>query len=401
MANRRDVLKCCAAASLTGIAPLSKAVEGKTLSSIMFEPCVAGGLSLKGRVIRSSVLEYAYEADGYADRLLTLYRPMCGPDGEGVSAIISGMIGVNPGARAVPRMIKAYDNIFEREISKVSRELHAKGTRYIVQLAHCGQSGMSEDGVCVAGPSEARKSNGEKVEAMSAKQIAGTIRAFGEAAKRAQNAGADAVEIHCAHGFLLSEFMSPAFNRRTDEYGGSFKNRSRLPLAVFDEVRAQVGQDFPIWVKINSTDRLENGVSSKDFLALCEAFDRRGAAALHISGGLLGGPAVSFSPAIEENPQKGFFEDAAHAVAKRVKHASIISVGGYRTPAMIERTLAEGDTSLVSLGRPLTSEPDLVSRWAHGDRCKARCISCNRCFGSKNIITCVAFAETMKKGEAE
>ncbi len=105
MANRRDVLKCCAAASLTGIAPLSKAVEGKTLSSIMFGPCVAGGLSLKGRVIRSSVLEYAYEADGYADRLLTLYRPMCGPDGEGVSAIISGMIGVNPGARAVPRMI--------------------------------------------------------------------------------------------------------------------------------------------------------------------------------------------------------------------------------------------------------------------------------------------------------
>lgn len=401
MANRRDVLKCCAAASLTGIAPFSKAVESQTLSSIMFEPCVAGGLSLKGRIIRSSVLEYAYEADGYADRLLTLYRPMCGPDGEGVSAIVSGMIGVNPGARAVPRMIKAYDNIFEREISTVARDLHSKGTRYIVQLAHCGQSGMSEDGICVAGPSEARKSNGERVEAMSVKQIAGTIRAFGEAALRARNAGADAVEIHCAHGFLLSEFMSPAFNHRTDEYGGGFENRSRLPLAVFDEVRAQVGKDFPIWVKINSTDRLENGVSPRDFLALCAAFDRRGAAALHISGGLLGGPAVSFSPPIEENPQNVFFEDAAHAVAKRIKHASIISVGGYRTPAMIERTLAEGDISLVSLGRPLTSEPELVSRWAHGDRSKARCISCNRCFGSKNIITCVAFAEMMKKGAAE
>lgn len=186
--------------------------------------------------------------------------------------------------------------------------------------------------------------------------------------------------------------MSPAFNRRTDEYGGSFENRSRLPLAVFDEVRAQVGQDFPIWVKINSTDRLENGVSPKDFLDLCEAFDRRGAAALHISGGLLGGPAVSFSPSIEENPQKGFFEEAAHTVAKRMTHASIISVGGYRTPAMIERTLAEGDISLVSLGRPLTSEPELVTRWAHGDKSKARCISCNRCFGSKNIITCVTFA---------
>lgn len=105
MANRRDVLKCCAAASLAGMAPLSNAVEGKTLSTIMFEPCVAGGLSLKGRVIRSSVLEYVYEDYGYADRLLTLYKPMCGLDGEGVSAIISGMVGVNPGARAVPRMI--------------------------------------------------------------------------------------------------------------------------------------------------------------------------------------------------------------------------------------------------------------------------------------------------------
>ena len=216
---------------------------------------------------------------------------------------------------------------------------------------------------------------------MTPAQIAAVPPAFARAAARARAAGYDAVQIHAAHGYLLSEFLSPFFNRRTDRYGGDPGRRARLAAEVVAAVREAVGPDFPVLIKLNSEDFLPGGATTDDLLVTAAAVQQAGVDAIELSGGTslsgdyrsvrtgeaLRGPARRLLRGRRPQAQADI-EGAAHP-GRRYPHP-----GGGRAGR------GEGVAEYMSLSRPLICEPDLVARWQSGDRRASRCRSCNECF---------------------
>ena len=344
----------------------------------LFEPTVVGGLQLRNRFIRSATFEYAFdENENFSTKLQPLYEKLAG---NGVAAIVTGMVGIDENSRVLPSMVKAYGQTFVPELEKLVESVHRLGAKLIVQISHCGQkANQIGNGGSPLGPSDTETPQGKAVKGISRDGIGSVVASFVEAAIRCKQAGADAVQIHAAHGYLLSEFLNPYFNKRTDEYGGNIENRAKIVLEVYDAIRAAVGNDYPVWIKINSKDLTEESIGPEEFLWVCGELDKRGIDAIEVSGGASITPQSTSSPLIKKEKDEGYFAREALQVAENAS-ASVISVCGYRTPDVIEKWLNEGKIAAISLCRPLISEPDLVGRWERGDRRKARCISCSKCF---------------------
>lgn len=356
----------------------------------MFEPATVGGLSLRNRFIRSATFEYVYdnEKNVFADTLLPMYEKLAS---NGVAAIITGMVGVDENSRAASVMVKAYGQTFVPELSKLVSAVHALGTKLIVQINHCGQkAGQIDGGGSPLGPSDTENAQGVRVKSMSQEQIHSVVASFAQTAARCKEAGADAVQIHAAHGYLLSEFLNPYFNKRTDEYGGSIERRARIVFEVYDAIREAVGKDYPVWIKINSRDLTEPSITPEEFQWVCAELDKRGIDAIEVSGGAMASPESSPAPLIKKEENEGFFGREALEVAEKTS-TSVISVCGYRTPGVIEQWLNKGKIEAISLCRPLISEPDLIARWQSGDMRKARCLSCSKCFNPE--LKCIPFSK--------
>jgi 2,4-dienoyl-CoA reductase-like NADH-dependent reductase (Old Yellow Enzyme family) len=356
----------------------------------MFEPSIVGGLTLRNSYIRSSTFEYVYdnEKNIFADKLLSMYEKLAS---NGVAAIITGMVGVDENSRAASVMVKAYGQSFVSELSRLVSAAPVLDTKLIVQINHCGQKACQIDGGgCPLGPSDTENAQGAPVKGMSREQIRSVAAGFAKTASRCKEAGADAVQIHAAHGYLLSEFLNPYFNRRTDEFGGGIEGRARIVFEVYAAVREAVGRDYPVWIKINSKDLTEPSITPKEFQWVCAELDKRGIDAIEVSGGAMVSQQSSPSPLIKKEENEGFFGREALEVAEMVS-ASVISVCGYRTPDVIEGWLNKGKIEAISLCRPLISEPDLIGRWQRGDMRKARCISCSKCFNPE--LKCIAFSK--------
>jgi 2,4-dienoyl-CoA reductase-like NADH-dependent reductase (Old Yellow Enzyme family) len=216
---------------------------------------------------------------------------------------------------------------------------------------------------------------------MSKEDIDCVVRAFGDAAARAKRSGFDAIEIHAAHGYLLSQFLSPMVNQRTDEYGGALANRGRMVLEVLNGVRRAVGSDYPVLIKLNSEDFVEGGFSVEDMLELSALLEKAGIDAIEMSGGT-GSEASKYKPVrfgTVSKENEAYYRDAARRY-KQSTRVPLILVGGIRSPEVAERLVEEGTTDYVAMSRPLICEPDLVNRWKNGDTTKSACVSDNRCF---------------------
>jgi 2,4-dienoyl-CoA reductase-like NADH-dependent reductase (Old Yellow Enzyme family) len=215
--------------------------------------------------------------------------------------------------------------------------------------------------------------------AIAAEDIAALRRAFVQGALRVKAAGFDGVQLHAAHGYLLSQFLSPGRNVREDAYGGSGANRARLLAEVCAEIRSQAGRGFGIIVKMNGADLVEGGLEPFGAVEAAAQLAGAGVDAVEVSGGvLMRKPAPIFRTKIDTAADEGYFRSFARAVKQRVT-VPVISVGGWRSPEEIDRALASGDADFVAMARPLIREPDLVRRWRGGDRRRAICNSCNRC----------------------
>jgi 2,4-dienoyl-CoA reductase-like NADH-dependent reductase (Old Yellow Enzyme family) len=310
--------------------------------------------------------------------------------GNGVAAIITGMVGVDGNSRLISKMVKGYGEAFAPELAKLVEKVHGLGAKLIVQLSHCGQQAKQIDGGGPSlGPSDATGAQGNPIKGMSHDEIRSVSAAFAATAARCKQAGADAVQIHAAHGYLLSQFLNPYFNKRTDEYGGSAEGRSRIVLETYDAVRAVAGDDYPVWIKINCKDLTEPSISPKEFQLLCDELDKRGIDAVEVSGGAGLNRQSSPSQPVKKAEDEGYFAQEALKIAESASF-SVISIGGYNTPAVMEKWLNFGKIEALSLSRPFISEPDLVGRWERGDMQKARCISCNKCFNPE--LKCVPFS---------
>jgi len=339
----------------------------------IFEPARLGGLELKNRLIRSATYEIGcIENTAFLPALQTIYTDLAH---GGIGLIITGMMGVSPMSSLGTAAI--YGDTFVAETRGLADAVHKAGSKIVIQLGHQGaKASPLPEGTSPESPSDVELPGCTPAKAMSKKQISSVIKDYGKAALRCKEAGADGVQIHGAHGYLISQFLSPYFNKRTDEYGGSIQNRARLLFEVFDEVRGTVGA-FPILVKFNYSDLVEPGISPQESVWVCEQLAKHGVDAIEISSGV--GFDSKTSPSQRRFIEEGFFAQSAADIASRVS-VPIIAMGGFRTPQKIEEWLNKGNFEAISLSRPLIREPMLAKRWSQGDTAKATCVSCSKCF---------------------
>ncbi|MDL2209599.1 NADH:flavin oxidoreductase [Desulfovibrio sp. OttesenSCG-928-O18] len=352
----------------------------------LFDSVTVGGVTLKNRIIRSATLERPQDESGsFLPGLEPIYENLAR---GGVGAIITGMMGVNGNSRLYPSMIDTFGRHFVPELRALAERVHAHGCKIVVQLSHCGiKVPYGENGEAPVAPSETDLGDGKKARAITREEIAALATGFADAAARCREAGADAVQLHAAHGYLLSQFLSPYYNKRTDEYGGDIAGRSHALSEVYDAVRAKVGNDYPVWMKINSTDRVDESSTWEEVLWVCTDLAKRGMDAIELSGGISVDAKSSSAQPVKAESDEGIYAQKAIELAAAAP-VSVISVCGYRTPAVINEWLNKGDIAGISLCRPLIREPGLVARWQGGDTSKPTCISCNKCFRPKHGFGC-------------
>jgi 2,4-dienoyl-CoA reductase-like NADH-dependent reductase (Old Yellow Enzyme family) len=228
--------------------------------------------------------------------------------------------------------------------------------------------------------------------ALTIEEIEQIVEAYAEGIRRAEEAGFDGVQLHAAHGWLLSSFLSPHTNRRDDRYGGSAENRTRIVCEIYECARKRVAAGFPILIKINTTDFIPGGTDADEAGEVAAILAETGFAAIETSGGMweavtrtrdeLGWLPVMIPEArvgIKTPEQEAYFLDGARAVKSRV-NAPVILVGGMRSIGRIEEVVESGAADFVSMSRPLIRQPDLPNLWLTGDGPdRAACISCNAC----------------------
>jgi len=370
----------------------------------LFEHTTIAGMALDNRFVRSATAEGLATPDGTSTPAL---RAMLAELADGgVSLVITGYAYVSPEGKDEAGQLGVCADEQIPGLTALAGAVHSAGGAVALQLAHAGCFGVPEiSGRDPIGPSPLRIGDGGG-RAMERAELTAVTQAFASAARRARVAGFDAVQIHAAHGYLLSQFLSPYFNRRTDAYGGDVTRRARLLLEVAAAVRAEVGGDYPVLVKMNAADFLPGGLSEDDMLRVAGMLEAEGIDAVELSGGTGLEQGLSFSRVGRPAPgePEAYYEAAARRF-KREVGLPLILCGGIRTFETAERLVAEGATDYISLSRPLIREPRLIERWRGGDTAPARCISDNGCFdppeGCVGLVCAVEEREARRTREQE
>jgi 2,4-dienoyl-CoA reductase-like NADH-dependent reductase (Old Yellow Enzyme family) len=243
---------------------------------------------------------------------------------------------------------------------------------------HAGAKRFYESGFPIEAPSviKDRTSQIEPI-AMTAEDINNTVNDFAAAANLAKKSGFDGVQIQGAHEYLLSSFLSPYTNQRTDQYGGSIENRARIIFEVYQAIRTVVGEDYPVTIKINAEDLYDVGLKWEDTAWVCEKLSDLGIDAIELS--ISGGEEfLKIFSNITSVDKEAYLRSYTRDLKPRIK-CPLILVGGLRSLEVMNELFEEGTVDFFSMSRPLISEPNLISRWQSGDQNKARCLSCNKC----------------------
>ena len=348
--------------------------------SKLFESSTINGMLLANRFVRSATWEGMAGDDGSVTPALENCMAQLA-EGQ-VGLIISSHAYISPEGQAGPKQLGIYRDDLVEGLKQMTGDVHRKGGKIVLQLAHSGcLANPKLTGQPAWGPSSLEGVSPSPCQEMSREQIQKLIEAFGQAAHRARQAGFDGVQLHAAHGYLLNQFLSPLFNKRTDVYGGSVEHRYQVLREVLGKVRSVVGKEFPVLVKLNSQDFLEGGLSLEDSLKLGKMLEEDGIDAIELSGGTLRSGKNSPSRThITDEEKEAYFSDAAQAFKKTIQ-VPLILVGGVRSFSVAERIVDQGGADYISMSRPFIREPGLIKRWQSGDRRKAFCLSDNQCFG--------------------
>lgn len=301
--------------------------------------------------------------------------------GGGVGLIVTSHSYVSQEGQGTPWQLGIYDDNLVSELQEMVSAVHENGGRIVMQLAHAGLYAEKElTGRAALAVSDNADLPAENIKTITSGEIRHLVSSYSQAAKRAWQAGFDGIEIHSGHGYLLSQFLSPAYNKRQDEYGGSIENRARIHLQIYQAIRDVVGPDYPVLIKMNCADFIENGLTIDDSLQAAGLFADAGFDAIEVSGGIIRTGKLSPSrPGITSADREAYFKEYAGRFKKNIK-IPLILVGGLRSLEVADRIIAEGIADYISMSRPLIREPDLINRWKKGDRRKAECQSDNLCF---------------------
>lgn len=346
----------------------------------LFESTVINSMELKNRFVRSATWEGMAGVDGSCTpRLQALMKNLALGH---VGLIISGYAFVSREGISAPFQLGVDSDDLIPGLTEMTDAVHEGNGKIIMQLAHGGLFANPElSGMESIGPSPMMSEKGIVGKEMTNDDIKKAVDAFRDGAVRAKKAGFDGVQIHAAHGYFLSQFLSPYFNRREDEYGGSIENRARILMEVVHSIRNATGYSFPVLVKINSSDFLEGGLYVDEMLQVANMLEKSGVDAIEISGGTilgvyLGKFDISFS---RTGKSEAYYYEAAKRYKKEIG-IPLMLVGGIRSFKECRKLVEEGVTDYISLSRPLIREPGLIKRWESGDTRDAECISDNACF---------------------
>lgn len=347
-----------------------------------FDAAAIGRLELRNRFVRSATWEGMADSNGApTDRLISLYETLA--EG-GAGLLITGYAFVHEGGKQLSRTLGMHSDTVVAPMRTLPRRVHDKGGRIVAQLYHGGgQANRKSSGLSPIAPSALSLPQYPEIPVeMSQEDIREAVAAFARAAGRAREAGFDGVQLHGAHGYLISQFLSPLANRRTDEYGGTPENRSRFLAEIVRAVRNCVGREYPVWVKLNGDDFLPGGFPLEEAVLAARMLEREGIDAIEVSGGTpASGDRTPARSRIDSADKEAYHRALARAV-KRAVGVPVGLVGGLRSPSVIEEIFRAGDADFFSMARPLIREPGLVRRWISGDLSKSACISCNGCFGA-------------------
>ena len=347
--------------------------------SPLFESSTINSMHLSNRFVRSATWEGMATGEGRVTP--KLIETMVALAKGGVGLIITGHAYVSKVGQASPWQLGIYDDSLIDGLKSMTDAVHAAGGKIVAQLAHAGHFALEK----AIGTPPVVASNFEGLAQtprteLSMADIHGLKTKYVEAAQRARAAGFDGIQLHSAHGYLFSQFLSPWFNRRTDDYGGTIDNRVRIHVEAIRAIRQVVGEGYPILVKMNCEDFSDGGLTVAESVQAAGQMIAAGLDAIELSGGLLTGGKLSPSrPNINKKEKEAYFKDAAQAF-KRSLDVPLILVGGIRSPDVAERLQDAGVADYFSLSRPLIREPALINRWQSGDRTPARCLSDNLCF---------------------
>ncbi len=353
----------------------------------LFSPFHVGTLTVPNRLVRSATAERMAEPDGRPKPMLAdLYRDLVA---GGVGLIVTGHMYIDPGGKCHPEMTGIYDDALLPALTALADAVHAAGsTRIAVQINHGGMQCSRETVTETVAPSAISGDFLQQLaRALRPDEITTIIKTYGDAARRAKLAGFDAVQLHGAHGYLINQFLSPFVNRRQDAWGGNFEKRTRFLTEVSQAVRAAVGPNYPLFIKLGMFDGVEGGLTLDEGVRIVAMLSDLGLDGVEVSGGV----GVSSSARMRRSDPEAYFRHLAKA-ARDATDLPVMLVGGLRSRSVMDDVLASGDADFISLCRPLICEPDLPRR-LEGGQARASCISANRCWpeGVDEGIACRCF----------
>ena len=343
----------------------------------LFEPFKIGTTELKNRIVMPPMATNFSAEDGSVTKRLKNYYVERARGSVGL-IIVEGAYVEPRGKGSVRQLAVDHDNKIPG-LRELAMAVHANGAKVALQLFHGGrQSHSSIIGTQPVSPSEVYcRLTRETPRALAVKEIKDVVEAFAEAARRTKEAGFDAVEIHGAHGYLINQFLSPLTNKRTDQYGGDVKGRTRFLLEILERVREKVGSGYPVLCRINGDDYIEGGITLEEAKAIAKMLEAGGVDALHISGGIYDSPVpVTTAPMVLP---RGHMVHLAAGI-KGVVNVPVIAVGRINDPELAEEILQQGKADLVSMGRALLADPYLPKKAAAGALDEInRCTACDEC----------------------
>ena len=379
--------------------------------SVLFTPQMIGNLQIKNRFVHSATYEGMADTEGkVTDDLIKRYHALAKGD---VGLIIPGFMYVHPLGRAYSAPIGIHADDMIDGLKKLTGAVHEFETRIIFQLNHAGQQTSPENiGQKPFGPSNAVRDPIYffKPRPMNEDEIEKAINAYASAAERAVQARADGIQIHCAHGYLVNQFLSPFFNRRTDKWGGSAKNQFRFLKQIISAIRAKISDDFPITVKLNTNDYTPKpGITPDLAVEYAEMLKEQSVDMIEVSCGTsmfsymnMCRGIVPVKELVKSMPlwkkplawlminslknkfdlEEGYNLDAARLIKQKIGSLPLSIVGGIRTLVKMEHIISNQDADLISMSRPFIREPYIVKKFGGNKEDKVTCVSCNRCLAA-------------------
>ena len=317
----------------------------------LLTPLSFSALTLRNRIVMPPMWSgQATPEGGVTDAIIEYHRRRAA---AGCGLVIVEHTFVHLRGRHTPTQMGVYSDSLTDGLSRLAAAVRAEGAAVVLQLAHAGSRGSSAIiGQKPVAPSQVRhpyEPDGEIPDALTVEQIREVAAAFGDAAARAFQAGFDAVEVHAAHGFLLSQFLSPLTNHRVDAYGGSLENRARIHTEVLAEIRNRIGPRRPIFIRLGAHDETPGGLELDESCAVAERLAQLGVDLIDVSGGLQGSRGSGKVP--------GYFVPYAAAIKTRLQ-IPVLVTGGIREPVVADRIVREGQADLVGIGRAMLEDPE-------------------------------------------